>query len=111
MEPVNTVDPAELAPLRQLASDFLAADSVEISVLDRLASLDTGPFPIISLYLNMQPNQHGRDQFEPFWSPHALIFASPRLDEQRVKARFREWFPSDEATERPVSPSREAGAG
>jgi peptide subunit release factor 1 (eRF1) len=34
--------------------------------LDRLASLDTGPFPIVSLYLNMQPNQHGRDSFEPF---------------------------------------------
>jgi peptide chain release factor subunit 1 len=34
--------------------------------LDRLASIDTGPFPVISLYLNLQPNQHGRDQFEPF---------------------------------------------
>ena len=39
MEPVNTVDPGELAPLRQLASELLAADSVEIGVLDRLASL------------------------------------------------------------------------
>jgi len=36
MEPVNTVDPAELAPLRQLASELLATDSVEIGVLDRL---------------------------------------------------------------------------
>jgi len=34
--------------------------------LDRLASTDTGPFPVISLYLNLQPNEHGRDQFEPF---------------------------------------------
>ena len=34
--------------------------------LDRLASIDTGPFPVISLYLNLQPNEHGRDQFEPF---------------------------------------------
>jgi hypothetical protein len=41
MEPVNTVDPDELAPLRQLASEFLAADAVEVGVLDRIASLAT----------------------------------------------------------------------
>jgi peptide subunit release factor 1 (eRF1) len=34
--------------------------------LDRLASVDVGPFPVVSLYLNLQPNEHGRDQFEPF---------------------------------------------
>ena len=34
--------------------------------LDRLASTGTGPFPVISLYLNLQPNERGRDQFEPF---------------------------------------------
>jgi peptide chain release factor subunit 1 len=36
------------------------------SQLDRLASLDSGPFPVVSLYLNLQPDQHGRDNFEPF---------------------------------------------
>jgi hypothetical protein len=39
MGPVNTVDPGELAPLRQLAGEFLAADAVELGVLDRLASM------------------------------------------------------------------------
>src|SRR3954452_3558257 len=34
--------------------------------LDRLAAFDSGPYPVISLYLNMQPDQHGRDNFEPF---------------------------------------------
>jgi peptide chain release factor subunit 1 len=34
--------------------------------LDRLASTDTGPFPVISLYLNLQANEQGRAQFEPF---------------------------------------------
>jgi peptide chain release factor subunit 1 len=34
--------------------------------LDRLASVDAGPFPVISLYLDLQPDEHGRDQFEPF---------------------------------------------
>ncbi len=34
--------------------------------LDRLASIDPGPFPVISLYLNLQPNARGRDEFEPF---------------------------------------------
>jgi peptide chain release factor subunit 1 len=34
--------------------------------LDRVAALDSGPFPVVSLYLNLQPDQHGRDNFEPF---------------------------------------------
>ena len=34
--------------------------------LDRLASIDTGPFPVLSLYLNLQTNEHGREQFAPF---------------------------------------------
>ena len=34
--------------------------------LDRLAAFDPGPFPVISLYLNTQPDQNGRDHFEPF---------------------------------------------
>src|SRR4051812_20742543 len=34
--------------------------------LDRVAATDTGPFPVVSLYLDLRPNQHGRDQFEPF---------------------------------------------
>src|SRR3954469_5850567 len=36
------------------------------SQLDRLASFDPGPFPVLSLYLNLQPNERGRDQFDPF---------------------------------------------
>src|SRR5438445_5759719 len=34
--------------------------------LDRLAAFDPDPFPIISLYLDLRPNEHGRDQFDPF---------------------------------------------
>ena len=34
--------------------------------LDRLAALEPGPFPVISLYLNMQPDERGRDHFGPF---------------------------------------------
>ena len=41
------------------------ADSLSAQ-LDRLAALEPGPFPVISLYLNAQPDQHGRDHFEPF---------------------------------------------
>jgi len=36
------------------------------SQLDRLAAADTGPFPVVSLFLDLRPNEHGRDQFEPF---------------------------------------------
>jgi len=34
--------------------------------LDRLAAFHPGPFAVISLYLNTQPDQNGRDHFEPF---------------------------------------------
>lgn len=34
--------------------------------LDRLASFDGGPFPVVSLYLDMRPNERGRDHYEPF---------------------------------------------
>jgi peptide chain release factor subunit 1 len=34
--------------------------------LDRLVAFDSGPYPVISLYLNMQPDQHGRDNFDSF---------------------------------------------
>jgi peptide chain release factor subunit 1 len=34
--------------------------------LDRLASFDAGPFPVISLYLDLRPAGNGREQFEPF---------------------------------------------
>src|SRR5436309_12058356 len=34
--------------------------------LDRLAEWDPGPFPVVSLYLNLQADDKGRDNFEPF---------------------------------------------
>jgi peptide chain release factor subunit 1 len=34
--------------------------------LDRLAAFDAGPFPVVSLYLDLRPNAQGRDSFEPF---------------------------------------------
>ncbi len=35
-------------------------------ILDRLAVFEPTPFPVISLYLNTQPNEHGRDNFDAF---------------------------------------------
>jgi peptide subunit release factor 1 (eRF1) len=34
--------------------------------LDRLAAFEPAPYPVVSLYLNTQPGQTGRDQFESF---------------------------------------------
>jgi peptide chain release factor subunit 1 len=34
--------------------------------LDRLAAFEPAPFPVVSLYLNTQPGQTGRDQFKAF---------------------------------------------
>ena len=37
-----------------------------LTQLDRLAGFDGGRFPVISLYLDMRPNENGRHRFEPF---------------------------------------------
>lgn len=34
--------------------------------LDRLANFESTRFPVVSLYLDMRPDNHGRDYFEPF---------------------------------------------
>jgi peptide chain release factor subunit 1 len=34
--------------------------------LDRLAAFEPAPYPVVSLYLNTQPGQTGRDQFQSF---------------------------------------------
>jgi peptide subunit release factor 1 (eRF1) len=34
--------------------------------LDRLAAFEPAPYPVVSLYLNTQPGQHGRDQHQSF---------------------------------------------
>jgi len=34
--------------------------------LDRLAAFEPGPFPVVSLYLNLRPDSRGRDSFAPF---------------------------------------------
>ena len=51
---------------------------------------------------DISANRHERDEFEPFWSPHARIFASAGLNEQSLKERFRRWFRSDQTAPRPV---------
>lgn len=34
--------------------------------LDRLARMEPVPYPVVSLYLNTQPNERGRDEFQTF---------------------------------------------
>ena len=34
--------------------------------LERLAAFEPSPYPVVSLYLNTQPDQHGRDQYQAF---------------------------------------------
>lgn len=34
--------------------------------LDRLAAFEPSPYPVLSLYLNTQPNERGRDQYQAF---------------------------------------------
>src|SRR3954468_16635497 len=34
--------------------------------LERLAAVEPSPYPVVSLYLNTQPNERGRDQYQTF---------------------------------------------
>ncbi|MBI2835164.1 MAG: host attachment protein [Acidobacteria bacterium] len=70
--------------------------------LDRLASFEPGPFPVVSLYLNAQPDQHGRNGFEPFlrkaFKARAKTFApaSPEFESfERDVERIRQYLQRD----------------
>lgn len=46
--------------MKHLSNDLMAEN------LDELTSFEPNGFPFVSLYLNTQADQHGRDNFEPF---------------------------------------------
>ena len=60
--------------------------------LDELVAFEPNGFPFISLYLNMQPDQHGRDNFESFvrkeFNAKARSYAAP--SSERGANRIRE---------------------
>lgn len=69
--------------------------------LDELVAFEPNGFPFISLYLNMQPDQHGRDNFESFvrkefkakaksFAPESLELASFKRDTARIEAYLRD---------------------
>ena len=67
--------------------------------LQRLVDFEPTTFPVISLYLNTQPDEHGRDRFERFLKHEleskARTFAagSPEAESfQRDSARIREYI-------------------
>src|SRR3954471_15515360 len=45
---------------------LMARTDILSTQLERLTAVDTGPFPVVSLYLDLQPGQTGRDNVEPF---------------------------------------------
>lgn len=61
--------------------------------IDRLAGFEPVPYPVLSLYLNAQPDSVGRDQFETFLRK---VFAPPL-------STYRAASPERESLERDVS--------
>ena len=55
-------------------------------VLNRLIEFDSGGLPVVSLYLNAQANQHGRDQYDRFVRSEFSARAKPS-NRARPKAR------------------------
>ena len=71
------------------------------NLLERLIGFDSGGLPVISLYLNAQANQHGRDQYERFirnefsaraktFEPHTPEGESFRRDAERIEKYLAE---------------------
>jgi peptide chain release factor subunit 1 len=71
-----------------------------IDDLDELAAFEPTGFPFISLYLNLQPDQHGRDRFMPFvrkefteraksFPKNSLELASFKLAATRIMSYLR----------------------
>jgi peptide chain release factor subunit 1 len=57
--------------------------------LDKLAAFEPIGFPFISLYLNMQPDQHGRDNFDSFVRKEFNARAKSFAPESRELASFK----------------------
>jgi peptide chain release factor subunit 1 len=69
--------------------------------LDELASFEAGGFPVVSLYLNTRPDEHGRDNFDSFvrkefaavaksFAPESPGRASVERDAERIKTYLGE---------------------
>src|SRR4051812_15618298 len=74
--------------------------------LERLAAFEPSPYPVVSLYLNTQPNQVGRDEFQAFVRKELKARAQtypPRSSEREMLERDLERITKYLATE--VQPS------
>jgi peptide chain release factor subunit 1 len=79
-------------------------DITDVTLMDQLyelAAFEPNGFPFISLYLNMQPDQHGRDNFDSFvrkefnakaksFAAESLELASFKRDTRRIRAYLRD---------------------
>jgi peptide subunit release factor 1 (eRF1) len=54
--------------------------------LSELASFEAGPYPVISLYLNAKPNEHGRDQFHT-WLRKELVARARTFHSRSAEAK------------------------
>jgi peptide subunit release factor 1 (eRF1) len=70
-------------------------------LVDRLAALDAGQgFPVLSLYLDTRPDQHGRDHFQPFvrkelQARRAGFHGQDRHSYDRDASRILQWLADD----------------
>ena len=77
-------------------------DQILMNQLDELAAFEPTGYPFISLYLNLQPDQHGRDNFESFvrkeLKAKAKSFPADSLELvsfNRDKARIEDYLRND----------------
>lgn len=75
-------------------------DLMLMNHLDELAHFEPAGYPFISLYLNLQPDQHGRDNFESFvrkefkakaksFAPESAELLSFKRDTARIESYLR----------------------
>lgn len=82
--------------MKKLSSEMLKRE------LDELAAFKPNGFPFVSLYLNAQADQHGRDNFQPFvrkeFASRAKTFpidSAERAGFERAAARIRKYLENE----------------
>jgi peptide chain release factor subunit 1 len=86
--------------------------------LDRLSAFDAGPFPVVSLYLDLRSDEHGRDRFDQFLrkelSERVVTYAAgaPERDSlERDAARIREYVTTIDRSLNGLALFASSGAG
>ena len=78
-----------IAPAHGMAKTTVSLDTPLRDQLQRLAAFEPQDVPVVSLYLDLRPDQHGRDSYETFcrkaFAEHATVFAADSAEQASLQ--------------------------